>query len=318
MKKGYVLLLAGALTCGSLAYAAPAGLTDSELDTALFGQGIISVLFGTGVNQDTPTDMSNVGVEVSGNAVAVNGNANSGNIANTTAPDSNAISGNDNANIDANIEKVNVAINGSVAAMDTATVTTNSLAAEEGGLIAIGGVNNDVEAERGGIVAVNDSTVDKTEFTAEEGGMIGTGEAGVADVNAEEGGNAAANVSTITDTEIDVEVTLENSFNTNTATLTVDGQENASALVLANSLAAQNINSQIVTTNAASNAPTGFNAEILAIDIPAATALSAVDQIGVNDSGVFLAAFSVDVNAGGLIMDGGLGDQLSIPAIPTE
>lgn len=297
MKKSFVMLLSGALLCGSLAFATPTALSPTQLDTVVAGQGIFDYIFSA--NQVAPTDQSAIEAEADNNAIAGT-DANSGNIAGTNAENSNAIAGAGNLNADIDVGKINLAANGSVAAMDNAVVTTNELEAEEGGLIALdGGTNNKLDAEAGGIIAANNSQVYVTEFSAEEGGLIGTDSACVADVDAEEGGNAAANGSTITETDIDVEVSIEDSFNVVTNTLTVSGQGTATAIVLANSLGEQNINSQIVTTNAASNMPTNTNLEGGTIDVPAATAISNVCQIGINGSFILGAAFCSDFSFGG-------------------
>lgn len=304
MKKVTMLLMAGSLLCGTLSYAAPARLSVDQLDKVTASGTIVETFLG-GLNQSAPTAQADIG-DI---AAADNGsNANAGNVA-LADNDSNAVAGNDNTVVDVSIDTIAVGIydndiEDSLVASDNATINYADIEIEdnEESAINVGTGNfaaaaNEIDGDGVQVIGFANTTAAAVD---NDGSAItfGTGTAAVDNsfVEGQIAGNAqgvVAGVATVTNSfntcvsETDIEIEIEDSFNVTTNSLVVSGQSNAQAIVLANSLGDQNIVANLVLTNAATNVPTTGDFGIG--QIPAAVAISAVAQIGINDSFILVA-----------------------------
>lgn len=297
MKKGTLVLMAGALLVSSLAFASP--------------------LLDTAVNQIAPTLQADIAdVALADNA----SNANSGNVA-LADNDSNAVAGNDNLVVDVNVGLIEIIsdssdIEDSDVACGTAVINDIEVEVEDNDESAINvgfdnfaAAANEIEDNGVQVIGAENLTLAAVE---NDGSAISFGEADAfvdnSEVDGQIVGNAlgvVAEVATVTDSfntienELEIEAEIEDSFNTVTNTLEVCGQNSAQGIVLANTLADQNIVANLVLTNAAANSATTGNFQ--GGQIPVAAAVTAGVQFGMNDTvGIGLSLDFGAVNGAGV------------------
>lgn len=305
MKKTTMLLMAGSLLCGTLSYAAPSALTPAQLDQVTASGTIIETFLNGGVNQVAPTAQADIG-DI---AAADNGaNANAGNLA-LADNDSNAVAGNGNTVVDVSVDTFAIGIydndiEDSLIASENATINYADVEVEENDDSAINvgtgnfaAADNEVEGDGVQVIGFANSTTSAVD-NDNSAISFGTGTSAVdnSEVNGElkeESQGVVAGVATVTNSfntainETEIEIEIEDSFNVETNSLVISGQSNAQGIVLANSLGDQNIVANLVLTNAATNVPT--TGDFGVGQIPAAVAISAVAQIGINDSFILVA-----------------------------
>lgn len=313
MKKTTILLMAGTLLCSTLTYAAPTALTPAQLDQVTAGSLVDTFLNG-GINQEAPTAQTEVGdIAAADNA----SNANAGNVA-LADNDSNGVAGDDNVVVDLTVDTITVGvydtdIEDSLVAYDNGVINAYDIEVEDNDDSAINiGEGNfaaaDNELDGDGAQVIGGQNTTYTAADVEDSAItFGTGTASVDNSEVEgdiedDSAGVIAREATVTnsfnvcESETDIDIEIEDSFNVETNTLTVSGQSNAQAIVLANTLGDQNIVTNLVLTNAATNVPT--TGDMGLGQIPAALAISAVAQIGINDSFILLA----DIDLGNAIV----------------
>lgn len=311
MRKSSLVLMAGALLVTNLAFAAPASLSPTQMDQVVAGAVVEQF-----VNQAVPT----LQTEFEDIALADGGsNTNTGNVA-LADNDSNAVAGDDNVVVDANLGTIALVV-------DLTSVDDSDVALGDGEIldVAVEVEDNDSSAVNVGFnnFAVAANEVDgsgaqvigcgNTTYTAADvdSSAVTFGEANAAVDNSEVDGNieedsagVIARTALVTDSfnihdeEIEVEAEIEDSFNVVTNTLSVEGQNDATGIVMANALGQQNIVTNLVLTNSATNVPTV--GELGAGQIPVAAALTAGVQLGVNDTFVLGIAADLSLPNGGV------------------
>lgn len=292
MKKGTLVLMAGALLVSSLAFAAPTTMSTAQMDQVVAGSLLDNL------NQIAPT----LQADVADIALADNtGNANAGNLA-LADNDSNAVAGNENLVVDVNVGLLEVIVDTSTiqdsdVACGTAVINDVNAEVEDNSDSAINigfdnfaAANNELEEDGVQVIGAENITVSAVD---NDGSTVTFGEANAFVDNsyvkgeiADESQGVVAEVACVTDSfnfnkqELEIEAEIEDSFNTLTNDLQVCGQNDAQGIVLANSLDDQNIVANLVLTNAAANSATLGNFE--GGQIPVAAAVTAGVQVGVN------------------------------------
>lgn len=277
-------LAVSALLCGSV-FAAPVALTNAQMDGVTAGSVFDYVFDGGTVNQASDNE-STAGMEASF-AVADNGSnavtgednevtsaiADCGSVANNgDENDFNAAEADNGANAIAGDENLAVAVN--LVGNDLAVDLSTKVADDESAVATDNGVVYQNQAEDGSAVATDEANATVKEYLAidneDSNVVVGEGSGNsqtvdymsIDDAEIEEGGMGqiakeadACNSFNVKEVEIDVDVDIEDSFNTEDNTLEVCGQDSLTAIVNANALDDQNIGVNLNITTASSAVP---------------------------------------------------------------
>ncbi|MHB9023384.1 MAG: hypothetical protein ACYC7E_04305 [Armatimonadota bacterium] len=289
MKSMLSALALTVLLCSSV-FAAPVALTNDQLDQVAAGQSVFDYVFGSpgAVNQAsdngstlaadasfsaadntsnaaTGTDNDIDSAVASGEGLANTGDDNEYN-ASGASGGANAVSGEDNTALAVILTNNNL----------TADLSEKE-AEDDSALATDSAILNQNQADDTSAVATDSATATVKEFEAEnnDDSNVVVGEALTQNVDVteieeaeiSEGGAGqiakyadASDSFNVKEVEIDVEVDIEESFNTETNTLDISGQETLTAIVNAAALDDQNIGVNVNITSATSAVPTAGQA----------------------------------------------------------
>lgn len=305
MKLSMVVMLAGAMTLSSVAFASPKVLSGAELDSVSAGSGLISSVIDTFLgtnNNNVPSDVEENGTAVApgDGSIAVQAEGSTVTTAGAVA-DNHAVATNGD-------ENVVVKNDGNVAAGLANAGTDNELDAidQDGAGLAVN-QGNDSEINVG-LTFTNETTDIDTDIEneiedVENGSAAVIGDGNTIDIYADEseveantnGGDiygVVARDAKVTDsfnTKIVttvVDVTIEDSFNVETNTLDISGQNGMSAIVNANSLLGfQAVGVNLNMTSASASVPTTTGNDSASVPVIAGNAIAITDlnQIVINN-----------------------------------